>query len=180
MPLNSCFFFWNQNILIKTHLNCKWTPIEIQWSRNFLADLNAMTRRPSSKKEFSCSTTSSGFSFSLWSSIPLGPLLLGSFCLLNKSQCRRPSWRMTFSSQQSDPKFQDWVSLPILDLVLHLWVYVDCPGLGHMATPGDKKVVHPHTNQMYETRRLFPRINWDIVRREKKMHVRQTKTTDAY
>lgn len=45
-------------------------------------------------------------------------------------------------------------------------VYVYCPGLGHMATPGNERVVHPHTNQMNETGRLFPQTNWDAVKRE--------------
>lgn len=66
-----------------------------------------------------------------------------------------------------------------------MMVYVDCPGLGHMAILGKRKVIYPRTNQMNETR-IFPRTNWDIVRREKKkerkkeIDARQTKTTDVY
>lgn len=43
-------------------------------------------------------------------------------------------------------------------------VYVDCLALGHMAIPGDGRVVYLTTNQMNKAGKWFPKTNQDAVR----------------
>lgn len=39
--------------------------------------------------------------------------------------------------------------------------------LGHMAIPGDGRVVHPNTNQMNKAGKLLPKTKWDAIGRKK-------------